>query len=131
MSESEKTRILCAELRKHNAFVTVLHGGAHRGQFDEGARAYQQPGLPDRHIAHNYLPGGVWVEFKDETGLCKPEQKLWIRENSKRGVNAFVARHPGKSWPMGFIENEEGRVYSEWDGTAGDLIAKLKELISE
>ena len=124
MNESQQTNELCLELRKFNAQITVFHGNA--GVTLDGRRAvYQTPGVPDRFVAHNYLPGGVWLEFKANKGKLSGLQQQWIQENTKRGVHAFVIRHGANT-----IEDATGNVLGKYDGTARDLLLQLRELLT-
>ena len=77
-SEATLTRRLCKELEKRGAFVFAIVGGI-----------LQEPGWPDRYIAHKKWSG--WVEFKKNTKVS--EKQAWIiSELRKRGVNAVVVR---------------------------------------
>ena len=111
--ESEMTRALCAELRKYNAVCYVISGGSE----------YMRPGLPDRFLSHKWLPGGCWLEFKAGNNQCSQAQKWVIGEMAERGTNVFVCRHKVQ------LEDRDGNQLAPWDGTAGDLLEKLKGLM--
>ena len=80
MNESQKTRTFCKKLERAGAEVFAIVGSQ-----------MQQPGWPDRYIAHKLLPGGsAWVEFKMPTGKLSASQRQVGNRLRRRGVTAVV-----------------------------------------
>ncbi len=79
MSECKATREICEVLRRRNALVFAIVGST-----------MQEPGWPDRYVAHRKWSG--WLEFKMMVGALSTKQRIIIRELTERGVPAYVVR---------------------------------------
>ncbi len=108
--ESPWTAKVGGEMKRLGALVFAVVGGD-----------MQEPGWPDRYVAHPSYVG--WLEFKGATTRVEKLQEIVMRRLKARGANCYVVRWPGR------IETETGELLREFDGTGGDLLVKLRELI--
>lgn len=105
--EIEWTHKVVQEMRNCNARVTAIV-----------AHARQEPGIPDRYVCHTYWAG--WLEFKGAETKVTVKQSIFIREHNKRHPEtAFVVRYPN------VIEDHDGHILEEWDGTGKGLLVAL------
>lgn len=108
-SESESTRAFCEELKRMNAVVFAIVG-----------HKMQEAGWPDRYIHHRRWRG--FVEFKKGTEVSAKQRVVIKRLNERHPGSALIVR-----WP-GFIEDVDGNVLAEFDGTAKDFFEALRLL---
>lgn len=71
----------------------------------------QEPGWPDRFIAHRWWHG--FLEFKNPTTVSTTKQRLVIRALTERGVNAFFCRRVDE-WHCQ-LEDHDHNVVGECD----------------
>lgn len=99
-------------MEQHGAVVLALVAGKR-----------QSPGWPDRYVCHPAFHG--WLEFKGENTRLRPLQRAVMeRLNLRRPRTALVVRAPGR------VEDHEGRLLDEFDGTGGSLLAALRRVTS-
>lgn len=105
--ESKFTKVICDALKKRNALVFAIVAGKR-----------QEPGWPDRYVAHTLWSG--WLEFKGPKTVVTDLQRYRLRELVARGVEAWVLREPD------IIENHSGIRVTEFE--VMDLLEVLNDL---
>lgn len=117
MTETKKTALWRAEMRKHSVLVMPIIGC-------EWAPA----GWPDNYVAHARWRG--WLEAKGWDTEVRPEQRSVMRQLRLRAVQVWVLRYPqGASdvWPATLEHPETREVVAECAGVR-ELIDDLVTL---
>ena len=114
--ECVKTRKLCRLFEQCNALTFAVVGGR-----------MQQPGWPDRYVAHAYWSG--WLEMKEKGRLSQLQRKV-LQGLHERGASAYVLRFDGSQV---HIEGWDGstllsRPLPGTPGAASDLLRALGRL---
>ena len=111
--EGEWTRDVCEQMTRCNAMILPNVAGR-----------MVAPGWPDRLVWHRYWSG--LLEFKGKRTRVEPHQKIKLRELRERQPGCvFVVRYPDR------IEDENGSLIANFDGSGHGLIIKLAELRDE
>ena len=110
MTETQWTREIVDDLKNCNTVVFAIVGGM-----------MQQPGWPDRYIAHTLWQGHL--EFKGVKTRVGDKQKIIIRElNLRQQGIAYVIRQPNR------IERWDGSLVEYFNGSGRGLLHKLAEV---
>lgn len=83
------------------------------------AHRLQESGWPDRYVSHVRWRG--WLEFKGPETPVAVKQRIVLRGLRARGDAAWVVRLPNR------VEDEDGALLGEFDGTAAGLLQWLEE----
>lgn len=118
-TETERTNILCAALRKYNAIILVNH-----------ASGRTSPDWPDRYISHPRWHG--WIEFKNpKTNVTDGQKRVLAELRRADERQAYVGRFV-RDFVLTF-EDEEGREFAVAKGSnahefAGHFLKVLEAL---
>jgi hypothetical protein len=119
MTESERTRVICEQVRARGWIALTLHGGS----------VHQTPGMPDRWFAccdavrswHGY------VEFKGPDGtLSAAQRQLMRRMRTIDKTSAYVARFHGRhGGPIGLEDADGQRLGETLEECGVELLEKI------